>query len=755
VTSISSSCDTQVISPVTSPFLARNVAAHIARWGIDLPCVATGRAVVTTVPRPPGSIADPSTAWPPDATLSARVQATGGALVKVHSDRDPMTETSRWLEDALPQFATAQSIAMVGAGLGYAIDWLERMTTASMLVLEPEPDLLPWLLARRDWTPLIDAGRLLLLPGPDYVAAPQAWGIFARTHRSTPSTIVHPVIARARPSAAAAAGAAIATALHGAQANALARRRFEAPYLLNTLANVGTHMTAPGIASLAGVARGRSVVIAGAGPSLNANIEQLRPHRGDVVLVAADTALPPLVQADLPPDFVVAVDPGALNARHLTETPVPPHAVLVAECSVAPAALEPFGSRVVFFRVADHAPWRWLTRAGIDPGMLRAWGSVITSAFDLALHMEGETVILIGTDLAYTGGQPYCRGTRYEDDWTAAAATLGQAVEDVWANSLEARSAVARDITGAHVRTAPHLVAYRDWLVRASVDASAAPRSMPRRIVNATGAGILHGGAIELASLADTLLPTPRYVPPFVPPTPRPARVDAHPTDRADAHLLRVLMQTDRSSTPLPVAPGRRTPYMARPRNARARDTRQLRLSHGTDTARWEDADNLDVAWERRAAAAATLVPNGARVLDLGAGREALARHIPPDASYVPADVVRRSDRTVVVDVNAGEFPSGTFDVVATLGLLEYVHDLRALLTRVADASSTLVASYCVVTGGTRDPRLQRGWMNDLVLADLLDLFVETGWHVAWAERLDQLDDFDQWLFACRRASTR
>src|SRR5690606_6161085 len=126
------------------------------------------------------------------------------------------------------------------------------------------------------------------------------------------------------------------------------------------------------------------------------------------------------------------------------------------------------------------------------------------------------------------------------------------------------------------------------------------------------------------------------------------------------------------------------TAFLRRPRRERSRATLRLRGLKQTDAERWARPDNLDVSWERLPLAAAPLIPPGARVLDLGAGREALERHLPADAVYVPADVVARTPRTVVVDVNAGEFPEGTYDVVVMLGLLEYVHDVPALLRRAA-----------------------------------------------------------------------
>ena len=53
---------------------------------------------------------------------------------------------------------------------------------------------------------------------------------------------------------------------------------------------------------------------------------------------------------------------------------------------------------------------------------MRAWGSVLTTAYDLAVKLGCDPIVFIGADLAYTDAQPYCRGTVYEENWATAVA---------------------------------------------------------------------------------------------------------------------------------------------------------------------------------------------------------------------------------------------------------------------------------------------------------------------------------------------
>ena len=717
-----------------SAHLERNRQAHQQKWGM-VPRWVSGDEV-----RVEGPVDRNGTCLPERAYLFSADEG----WTPVHDCVHPMSEAVRWLEQAAGARPLPETVCVIGAGLGFVIEAIADRSDSRILVLEPDPALVPWFFERRDWRPLIDSGRLLVLAGPDYEGAAHAWRVFGST-TAAPLVLVHPVLGRARLEATRLAGTVIGRARKGAIANEEARRKFETPYLVNTLQNVRTIARSPSVDRLFGRHRSEPVVLAAAGPSLNRNLEELRPHRDRVVLVAVDTALKPLLAAGMAPDYVVALDPGESNARHLVDAVVPASTALVAEGSIAPRSFRPFGDNIYIFRVADHAPWSWLKVAGIERGLLRAWGSVVTSAFDLAVRMGGDPVVLVGADLSYTGGQLYCRGTTYEADWRDTAGA-DRSVEWVWKTVIEQRSVAARGVGHIEVPTSPYLLAFRDWLLEES------QRPGMPRLVNATGAGILDGGGFIACTCSSQPLsgwlssgePTRDDTIPI-----RTPAVQA-PADPCDAHLLRALMSS-REPPSATVAP-RLTPYMQRPRRERIASTRELCATRSSDIERWRETDNLDPSWERRAQVVARLIPPASRVLDLGAGLEALARHLPPDCTYTPADLIPRSPRTVVVDLNAGEFPEGRFDVVAAVGVLEYIHDVRGLLWRIRSDTSMLVMSYCACVGDGVHERLQRGWINDFSLDELFALCVQAGWQVTFAERLDALPAFDQWIVALRPA---
>ena len=169
---------------------------------------------------------------------------------------------------------------------------------------------------------------------------------------------------------------------------------------------------------------------------------------------------------------------------------------------------------------------------------------------------------------------------------------------------------------------------------------------------------------------------------------------------------------------------------------------RNLALAKKTDFDRWSNIDSLEAAWDQRAEVAAGFVPAGSRVLDIGCGRMALSRSLPNGCDYQPCDLVARDSKTIVCDLNRGQFPSAAAaeaDVIVMLGLLEYIVDIDGLFTHLRHAKCDLVVSYCVTDLTADIDRASLGWINHLSLMDLAMLFDRFDFRVERSDRIDEL----------------
>ncbi len=457
---------------------------------------ATQQALRAATAQPPISLQD---AGP---LLRASVKTDDGRWVAVHRADDPRASSAK----AAAKFAATNPplVVVIGLGLGYLLDALdETPATTRVLAIEPLPGITRAMLARRDWSTWLSSGRLTIVAGPDYTGSAEVWGLFGRG-AATPPTIMSPMIEREFPEEATRAKKLVGQIVAGAKANEEARRHFAGRYLLNTLTNVPMLAKEGDSASLFGAFSRVPAIVVGAGPSLDKTLREIAKLEGRVLIIAVDTALRPLLAAGIRPHLVVSVDPSELNSRHLRDLGDCRGAWLVAEASVDPNVFPQFAGRTFTFKVSQHHPWPWLEDNGVGRGTLRAWGSVLTTAFDLACRAGCDPIVFAGADLAYSDGLQYCRNTTYEEKWRDFPTDAARA--ELFKTYLADRPHLTQpDVHGGEVVTMPHFVQFRDWIV------SRANEAADRRVVNATGGGILHGGRITQTDFSVLHLPKAKH----------------------------------------------------------------------------------------------------------------------------------------------------------------------------------------------------------------------------------------------------
>jgi hypothetical protein len=389
-------------------------------------------------------------------------------------------------------------VIAIGLGRGELLAALDRHAPATrVLALEPNPARARAFLTRDEWRGWRESARLTYLTGPDFAGASEAARIFP-DNVDDHIVLVDPAVAAAAGPEAMQAVRTLKTLVFGARANAEARRQFAPRYLTNSLRNLPSIVSGRDVRSLAGAYAGVPALIVAAGPSLDRALDEVRDTSSRALTIAVDTALRPLLTADISPHLVVGLDPSALNARHFRGLVDCPDTWLVSESALDSSASRHFGDRTFWFRVANHEPWPWYRELGVDVGTIEVWGSVITAAFQVALLAGCDPIVFVGADLSYTDGRPYCRGTTYEFDWAVGAAE-GVDLETIWrACTAQGELVTGPDLRGASAVSTAALTAFRDWL------AAHAARS-GRRVINATGAGMFFGAGIEQMALTNAL----------------------------------------------------------------------------------------------------------------------------------------------------------------------------------------------------------------------------------------------------------
>lgn len=163
-------------------------------------------------------------------------------------------------------------------------------------------------------------------------------------------------------------------------------------------------------------------------------------------------------------------------------------------------------------------------------------------------------------------------------------------------------------------------------------------------------------------------------------------------------------------------------------KDERAALSRASTAERRTLVERWsEPQDEVSRGRAERMRIAASFVPPGAAVADIGCASMQLERFLPPGTRYIPVDVVARDPRTVVVDLNLARLPPLGADVVVVLGVLEYLNDVPGFVQQLQSDAIVSYAPYDLMPD--RD-RAASGWKNSYTTTGLGGLFERSGFAI-------------------------
>jgi len=209
--------------------------------------------------------------------------------------------------------------------------------------------------------------------------------------------------------------------------------------------------------------RDKSVVVAGAGPSLEECAPALRRWRRQLMVIAASGAVPPLRAAGIDPDWVIA-----LEAR---ETVLDDLADLPQGISV-----------VVFASAHPQVIQRIRGPLYCGAGLDSRGGTTLIPALDFALQCSPCDVFLVGADLGH-GSRTYAAGAKRDTARSNLLPGMSPkflAMRAALENLLERRANESRVVY--HVLTAAPTLRGTQHMVPAELDAAWKTSVMTREI---------------------------------------------------------------------------------------------------------------------------------------------------------------------------------------------------------------------------------------------------------------------------------
>ncbi len=341
---------------------------------------------------------------------TAAVRRPGG-LLYVHSAYNPLAEAERWAREAgahEPDF-----VVVIGMGLGYHLEELVKARPGrTLVVVEPEPEILAASMAARDQRGWLAHPRLDVLVTTDGKAA--AGEVFQRHAKQLlqhPHLVVWPAAARYAPGFCADFNRQLLDLVRARRVDLATNRKLSTNWIENFFLNMWTALGDPDVGALFQAFSGRPAIIVASGPSLDRNVHLLPLAKGRAVMIAAGSAVNPLLRHGLEPDLVVSFDPGKANYRHFKNLKTPGLPLVYVPTIYSHIVAEYSGPR--FSAGMDVFPFvSWFyEQVGETRAELSSGPSVANVAWDLAVKMGLNPIILVGQDLAYSGDRTHADGT--------------------------------------------------------------------------------------------------------------------------------------------------------------------------------------------------------------------------------------------------------------------------------------------------------------------------------------------------------
>lgn len=391
-------------------------------------------------------------------------------------------------------------VVVFGFGLGHTLRAARELSPARVVVYEPDPGLLRTVFEQGP----LDLGDAEIVCTPAELA--EMWARLAQ-QVSTATLVRSEGYAELYPEPLDQLKTKLAELVQLVNNNTGTHRERSREWIDDMLRNVELLENTAPFQSLMGEFRNVPAFIVGAGPSLAKNIELLRVASRKGLVFAMNSSGRALAAHGIEPQVLACME--SIDVSHLIrDLPFIDRVVRAFGLSAHPTALRTGGGPLLplWESIPELAiPLHALT--GLDG--IPVCGSVSTAAFSIAELIGCSPIVLVGQDLAYTGGRAYAAGTPYETSRVHVGAD-GKLNLD-WCETLrKTHEASGRDRSAdteqlipvpawggaGDVPSASSFVAVRNWLESAAIKIE---REFPdRQLINATEGGAHVGGFADI-----------------------------------------------------------------------------------------------------------------------------------------------------------------------------------------------------------------------------------------------------------------
>jgi hypothetical protein len=247
-------------------------------------------------------------------------------------------------------------------------------------------------------------------------------------------------------------------------------------FLSNALVNAVFAQQINSVVDYKDLYKNKPVLMVATGPSLNKQLDTLEKYKDQFIVIAVDAAVPILKKHGIVPQYVATIDPS--KRPYWKHNELDPNTTFLIEIGCCPDVA--WSNNQNYLVTSCHADVRRLLHTlGINVPLMVNGGSVATSAFNFAHYTGANPIVMIGQDLAWTGGKDHAEG--YVSQYSQEA--LNQRYE---------RGFEVEGYDGNPVRTEKQLLGFKTWF-------EGRIKTMPETmVINATEGGAKINGAVQI-----------------------------------------------------------------------------------------------------------------------------------------------------------------------------------------------------------------------------------------------------------------
>ncbi|MDI6786409.1 MAG: DUF115 domain-containing protein [bacterium] len=324
----------------------------------------------------------------------------------LHSKYDPKKEAQRQLSSQ--QLNPGNKVILFGCGLGYLIPEILSaiLPKGNLIIIEPNYAVFKMALKLIDFRSFLSSPNIVFIVSDKLEIISHNLCQILKNSSSDTKVIIHQPTLEIIPASL----ANIEELLKNIILSRKSSKVFASTLAKNLNLNIKYIIKSIGIKNLFNKYLNLPIFVISAGPSLDNCTNYLSRIQEYAILISVGTALSPLLNNKITPDFVVITDcqEFVFNqfSNHLNKK-IP----LIFIPTAYPKVIEQYQGTKIIALIKDEFFSKNLVDLRQLKGEIETGGSVATASLDIAIRMGGNPIIFIGQDLSYPSQKTHAQDT--------------------------------------------------------------------------------------------------------------------------------------------------------------------------------------------------------------------------------------------------------------------------------------------------------------------------------------------------------